>query len=388
MKKKICIITGSRAEYGLLRRLISLVNHDHELDLNLIVTGTHLSHEHGYTVDEIRNDGTPITSEVEILLSSDTPQSVTKSTGIAMISFADIYADIKPDLIVILGDRFEILAAANAGHLSGIPIAHIHGGEVTEGAVDDAIRHSITKMSWWHFVATDEFKRRVVQLGEKPDRIFVTGGMGVDIVRNTKLKNREDLEEELGINFDKKNLLITYHPETLGSKDSSSIFKEIIMALEELDRTNLFFTAPNSDAEGKTIAKMIEEFVERENNAFYFKSLGIINFLSMLQFVDAMVGNSSSGLLEAPSFKIGTINIGNRQKGRPKSESIIDCDLEKSNILSAIKTIYTDDFQKLLRTAKNPYGDGGSSEKILSIIKNHSIPENLQKGFHDVHIGT
>nr|ADI22455.1 UDP-N-acetylglucosamine 2-epimerase [uncultured gamma proteobacterium HF0500_05P21] len=384
MKKKICIVTGTRAEYGQLRRLIELVQKDTNLDLQLLVTGTHLSHEFGYTVNEIENDGFPITRELEMLISSDTPQSISKSTGLAMISFADAFSELRPNLVVLLGDRYEIFAAATSAYLAQIPIAHLHGGEITQGAFDDAIRHSITKMSWWHFVATAEFKKRVMQLGEDSSRIFVTGGMGVDMIQSVKLLEKSELEENLKCRFGERNLLITYHPETLGAESSKNLFGEIIQALSLLQDTMLFFTAPNSDTDGRIISKMIENYVNKNDNAYYFKSMGTQKFLSTLQYIDGIVGNSSSGITEVPSFKIATINLGDRQKGRPKAESVIDCGIEKTQIFEAIQKIYSKSFISKLNTVVNPYGEGGGSEKILQIIKSRDLPTTLQKEFKDV----
>ena len=384
MKRKICIITGSRAEYGLLETLIKLIQKDKDLSLQLVVTGTHLSPEFGYTIKEIKKDRCPISRKLEILLSSDTAQSITKSTGLAMISFADSLYELKPDLLILLGDRFEMLAAASAAHLANIPIAHISGGEITEGSFDDAIRHSITKMSWWHFVATKDYQRRVMQLGEDKSRIFITGGMGIDMIKNTKLFSKVDLQKSLKCKFSKKNLLISFHPETLGTKSSQNHLMEILSSLELLKETSLFFTAPNADSQGRTISKMIEDYVKGNHNSYYFKSLGKERYLSMLKYVDGIVGNSSSGLTEAPNFKVATINLGNRQKGRSKAASIIDCEIKREEISKAIEKIYLASYKNKLKKVVNTYGKGGASKKIFKIIKFKKIPKNLQKTFIDL----
>lgn len=385
IKKKVCVITGSRAEYGLLKNLMSEMKAASEFELQLVATGMHLSPEFGLTYNEIEKEGFKINEKVEMLLSSDTSSSISKSTGLGLIGFSDSLNRLNPDLIVVLGDRYEILAASMAGFFAKIPIVHIHGGETTQGVFDEAIRHSITKIAWLHFVAADEYAKRVIQLGEDPKRVFNVGGLGVDAIKKTKLLSKKELINKTGIKFGSKNLLVTYHPETLGIEDSKTAFKLILNALTETRGIYLIFTMPNADSDGRIIMKMINEFVLKHNqSSIAFTSLGNLNYLSTLQFIDGVVGNSSSGLTEAPSFNIGTVNIGSRQNGRLKSISIIDCDLNKKSIMQGIKKLFSDNFKKDLKENKNPYGEGDATKKIINILKKYSFPNNLTKEFYDL----
>jgi len=385
MRRKICVVTGSRAEYDLLYWLLKYIQDDLDLELQLVVTGTHLSPEFGFTICEIEKDGFTINKKVEMILSADTPSAITKSTGLGMIGFADALAELKPDIVLLLGDRFEILAAAFSALVANVLIAHIHGGETTTGAFDEAIRHSITKMSYFHFVAAAEYQKRVIQLGENPERVFLTGGLGVDGIMKADLFSKEELEKKLGFSFTSKTLLITFHPVTLGKKSSEMQFNELLAALEFIDDAHFIFTAPNSDTDSRVILKSINEFVSKHpNNSNVFNSMGRKNYLSCLQFVDAVVGNSSSGLLEGPTFKIGTINIGDRQDGRLKADSVIDCEPFKESILDALNILYSENFQKILKNVKNPYGEGGASNRIIEILKNKELPKDIKKQFYDV----
>jgi len=384
MVKNFCVVTGSRAEYGLLRWLMKGIQEEPDLDLHIIATGMHLSPEFGLTYREIEKDGFHIDKKVEMVLSADTPTAIAKSTGLGMIGFADVFKDLKPDLVLVLGDRYEMLAACIASLFARIPIGHIHGGETTEGAFDEAIRHSITKMAWWHFVAADEYKKRVIQLGEDPKRIFNVGGLGVDAIKKTKLLSKKELMKNTGIQFRKKNLLVTYHPVTLENETSEKHFQVLLDVLQGLKNVHLIFTMPNSDSDGRIIKQMIDEFVSRNNKrSIAFTSLGHLNYLSALQFVDGIVGNSSSGLVEAPTFKVGTLNIGHRQKGRLKADSVIDCYPEKMSITAAIEKLYSKDFQDKLKTVKNPYGNGEGSNRIIEILKNEELPKEIKKQFYD-----
>ena len=384
-KKKICVVTGSRAEYGLLYPLMKKIKNEKNFELQIIITGTHFSNDFGYTVKEIEKDGFSINKKVEMLLSSDTPAAITKSTGIGMIGFADVFKEIKPNAIIILGDRYEMLSTASAALFAKIPILHIHGGELTKGAFDDAIRHSITKMSWWHFVATEEYKKRVIQMGENPDRVFVVGGMGVDRISKSKLLKKNKLENKMGFKFNKNNFLFTYHPVTLEKSNLFKKIQEVLNVLSGLKDTFIIFTAPNSDTYGRKIYKIIYDFVKSyPKKSVFFKSMGHINYLSTMQFVDCVIGNSSSGLVEAPTFKIGTINIGNRQSGRIKAKSIIDCNLDKSSLKKALRKLYSKKFKEKLKNINNPYGQGRATEKILNIIKSKSLPKVLMKDFYDL----
>jgi GDP/UDP-N,N'-diacetylbacillosamine 2-epimerase (hydrolysing) len=384
-KRKICIITGTRAEYGLLYWLMKSICDEPKLKLQIIVTGMHLSPEFGLTYKEIEKDRFTINHKIEMLLSADTPSAISKSTGIGLIGFADAYNELNPDIVIGLGDRFEILAACIAALFARIPIVHIHGGETTAGAFDEAIRHSITKMAWWHFVATDEYKKRVIQLGENPDRVFNVGGLGVDAIRKTKLLSKKELMEKTGIKFSNKSLLVTYHPVTLENQTSQKHFQSLLSALQDLKEVYLIFTMPNADSDGRIIKKMIDKFVaNNKERSISFISMGHLNYLSTLQFVDGVVGNSSSGLGEAPSFKIGTINIGDRQKGRIKAKSVIDCNPTEESISQAIKKLYSVDFQNRLKSVNNPYGEGGASKNIVEILQNIIIPEENKKIFYDL----
>ena len=383
--RKICVITGTRAEYGLLYWLMKSVQDDTKLELQIVATGMHLSPEFGMTYREIEKDGFNIDRKVEMLLSADTTTAISKSTGLGMIGFADAFADLKPDIIVVLGDRFEILAASLAAFFARIPIGHIGGGEKTVGAFDDAIRHSITKMSWWHFTSTEEYQKRIVQLGENPACVFTVGGLGADSIRKSQLLSKKELSRAIAFEFGQKNLLITFHPVTLENETSKKNFQFLLDALVELSDTNIIFTAPNADTDGRVIKKMIDNFVStHKEKTTSYTSMGRLNYHSALQFVDGVVGNSSSGLAEAPMFKIGTINIGDRQKGRIKAESVIDCNPDKKSISKAIEELYSKDFRKKLKTVKNPYVSGNATEKILNVLKTAPIPNELKKEFYDL----
>ncbi|QOI43098.1 UDP-N-acetylglucosamine 2-epimerase (hydrolyzing) [Leptospira interrogans serovar Canicola] len=385
MKRKICVITGTRADYGLLRWLILEISKSSKLDLQIIATGMHLSPEFGLTYKEIENDGFLIHKKIEILLSSDSTVGVSKSIGLGLIGFSEAFADLNPDIILVLGDRFEILAATVAALISRIPVAHLHGGETTEGAFDEGIRHSITKMSHLHFVAANEYRNRIIQLGEDPSNVFLVGGMGIDGIKKSNLLKKEELESSLNIKFKKNNLLITFHPVTLEESTAKVQMIELLLSLETLSpEIGLIFTMPNADTDGRIIFELVKEFASSRSNAWHFTSLGQTRYLSCLQFVDAVVGNSSSGIIEAPSFKIGTINIGDRQKGRLRAKSIIDCEPKKIEIIDAFKRLYSSDFQKNLSTTVNPYGEGGASEKIVRILEKIDIQGILKKKFFNL----
>jgi GDP/UDP-N,N'-diacetylbacillosamine 2-epimerase (hydrolysing) len=384
MKRKVCVVTGTRAEYGLLYWLMKDIHEDSDLELQIIATGMHLSPEFGLTYCQIEKDGFKIDKKIEMLLSSDTPVGISKSMGLGMIGFAEAYSDLKPDIIVILGDRFEIFSAASAAMIADIPIAHLHGGETTEGAFDEAIRHSITKMSHLHFTAAEEYRKRVIQLGESPDKAFNVGGLGLDNIRKLMLLNREEFEDSINFKLGPKNLLVTFHPVTLEYDTAGDQFQNLLNAIDESQDTKLIFTKPNADTEGRVIVKMIDDYVSRNSHkAIAFVNLGQLRYLSALKFVDACVGNSSSGLAEAPTFKIGTINIGDRQRGRLKADSVIDCKPNKDSIVSAIKNLYSKEFKVKLKNVKNPYGEGGATEKIKKVLKDVDITDILKKRFYD-----
>lgn len=381
--RKICVVTGTRAEYGLLYYLMRAIEADPTLELQIIATGMHLSPEFGLTYKEIEKDFT-ITKKIEMLLSSDTSVGISKSMGLAQISFAESFEELKPDLVVVLGDRYEIFSAASAAMIARIPIAHLHGGETTEGAFDESIRHSITKMAHLHFTAANVYRDRVIQLGEHPDRVFNVGGMGIDAIKRIALMEKSELEKSINFTFGTKNLLVTFHPVTLENHTATEQFQALLDTLDTLEETHIIFTKANSDTDGRAINAMIDTYVERNaSHTIAFASMGQLRYLSALQFVDGVVGNSSSGLLEAPSFKIGTINIGDRQKGRLKALSVIDCAPDHAAICEALAELYTPEFQHQLKNTINPYGEGGAVEKIVDVLKSASLDDLLKKSFYD-----
>jgi GDP/UDP-N,N'-diacetylbacillosamine 2-epimerase (hydrolysing) len=384
MNRKICVVTGTRAEYGLLYWLMKEIEADNELELQIVVTGMHLSPEFGLTYKEIEKEF-KIDKKIEMLLSSDTSIGISKSMGLAQISFAESYEELKPDIVIVLGDRYEIFSAVSVAMIARIPIAHLHGGETTEGAFDESIRHSITKISHLHFTATEEYKNRVIQLGEHPNRVFNVGGMGIENIKRLKLFSKKEFEESIDFKLNKKNILVTFHPVTLENSTAKEQFQELLDAIDELEDTNIIFTKANSDTDGRIINQMIDEYVAKNSDkSVGFTSLGQLRYLSALQFVDAMVGNSSSGLAEAPSFQIGTINIGDRQKGRIKAKSVIDCVPSQEEIKKAFNKLYTKEFQLVLKTCENPYGDGCASLKIIEELKKVNLYEILKKSFYNV----
>ena len=384
IRKKICVVTGSRAEYGLLYWLMKGINKDPELELQIIATGMHLSSEYANTYQQIEYDGFVIDKKVDIELSSDSELGISKSMGLGMIGCSNAFNDLKPDLCVVLGDRFEIFSAVSAAMIAKIPIAHIHGGEATEGLIDESIRHSITKMSHIHFVATEEYKNRVIQLGEQPEKVFNVGGLGIDNINKLKLLSKEDFQQAVNFSLGEKNILVTFHPVTLEKSTAEIQFRELLSALDELKDTKIIFTKSNSDTDGRVINRMIDDYVADHDNTISFTSMGQLNYLSALQYMDAVVGNSSSGLIEAPSFKIATIDIGDRQKGRIKSESVISCSPQKDDICKSLIKLYSKEFQILIKNTKNPYGAGGASHKIINIIKDINLIEILKKSFYDL----
>jgi len=382
MSRKICIITGTRAEYGLLRWVMQGIKDDFELTLQVIATGMHLSPEFGVTYHEIEKDGFKIDRKVEMLTSSDTPVGIAKSMGLGLIGFADALNELGPDLIVVLGDRFEIFAAVAAALVARIPVAHLHGGETTQGAFDEALRHSITKMSHLHFVAAEEYRQRVIQMGEQPDRVFLVGGLGIDNIKRMKLLDRADLEASLDFKLGQKNLLITFHPVTLEMSTAVDQMSELLAALAALKDTKLVFTMPNADTDGRPLIKLVENFVEQHPNARAYTSLGQLRYLSCIAQVDGVVGNSSSGLIEVPSFRKGTISIGDRQRGRLKAASVINCEPTRKSIAAALERLYSADFQVSLTQVRNPYGEGGASERVVEVIKNYAIEGIAKKVFY------
>lgn len=385
MTRKVCVLTGSRAEYGLLRLLMQGIRDDGALQLQILVTGAHLSPQFGTTYREIEQDSFQIDRKVEIPLADNSAAGVARSVGHGIIGLTDALESLSPDILVLLGDRFEILAAASAALILGIPIAHIHGGETTEGAFDEAIRHSVTKMASLHFVAAEDYRRRVIQLGENPHRIFLVGGLGVDLIKQTALLDRTVIEAELGFSLGRKSLLVTFHPATLDKVDPASQMKELLAALGTMDDTQLIFTMPNADTGSQAIATQVRDFVAAHANARAYDSLGALRYLSCMAQVDGVVGNSSSGLLEAPSLGIPTINIGDRQRGRLKAQSVIDCAPERSEIAAALRQLYSSQFrQALARGIENPYGNGGAAAAITEVLRTQSFENLLKKSFYDL----
>ena len=384
-KRKICVVTGSRAEYGLLYWLMKGIEKAEDLELQILVTGMHLSPEFGRTYRDIENDGFVLTRKVEMLVSSDTSVGIAKSMALGLAGITDAFEELQPDIVVMLGDRFELLAAASAALVATLPIAHLHGGETTEGAFDEAIRHSITKMAHLHFTATEEYRRRVIQLGEHPNRVFNVGGLGIDSINNLPLLTRKELEKRIGLELGERNLMVTFHPATLDTGATKDQFQELLTALDQLDNTHLLFTKANADTEGLLINEMIDEYVvARPQKTVAHTSLGQLAYLSALKQVDGIVGNSSSGITEGPSFRIGTVNIGDRQKGRIRAKSIIDCQPKCSSIVSALSRMFSQEFKEILATVTNPYGTGGAAEVILKHLRTTSLEGLVKKSFFDL----
>lgn len=381
--KKIAVITGTRAEFGLLTPLISSVNDEPNMILQLVACAMHLSPEFGFTLNDITDAGFKVDKKIECLLSSDSGVGVSKSIGLALISFAEAFEELNPDLIVILGDRSEMLAAATSATVANIPIAHIHGGETTEGAYDESFRHAITKMSFLHFASTESYRNRIIQLGESPERVFNVGAIGLDSMRELKLLDKKELEKELDFHFGEKNFLITYHPVTLENKTTQKQIDNILKACDKIENAKFIFTYANSDKEGRIINKMIDDYCQKNKNAKAFRSLGQLKYLSTLRFMDAIIGNSSSGIIEVPFFNIPSVNIGDRQKGRISSKSVIHTSTEFEDIVNAINKALNKDFKSSIRNQDKIYGNGKAAEKILDIIKSFKLVD-LKKTFFDI----
>lgn len=384
--KKICVVTGTRAEYGLLKPIINKISKEDELELCLVVTGMHLSPEFGMTYREIEHDGYKISRKIEMLLSADTPSSIVKSMGIEMIGFADVYAEEQPDMVVLLGDRYEILVAATAAMVHRIPIAHIHGGESTEGAMDEAIRHSITKMSMLHFASTEAYKRRIIQLGEQPKRVFCVGALGVENIKSLSLLAKKELEEAIQFSFDERTVMVTYHPVTLENTTAKEQFTNLLGVLKEQKELKIIFTKANADTDGRIINQMIDGFVlENPDRSIAFTSMGQLRYLSALQYCVAVIGNSSSGIVEAPSFGIPTVDIGERQKGRVCAESVVHCGTKKSEIESAVEEALSSGFRNKAKQVINPYEGVDTSKRIIDVIKEYLNQDiGLKKQFYDI----
>ena len=386
--RKICIVTATRAEYGLLKPVIDKIYKSNKVQMQLGVTGMHLSPEFGLTYKEIEADNYPIDQKIEMLLSSDTPTGVTKSMGVALMGFADYFAIRRPDIVIVLGDRYEMLVVAIAAMTAGIPIAHIHGGEKTEGAIDEAIRHSITKMSHLHFTATEEYRKRVIQLGEQPESVYNVGALGVENAKKVPLLDREELERQIGFHFSKPTVMITYHPVTLETLTAQGQFANILSVIDKHKEFSVIFTKANADTDGRVINQMIDRYVAKNSiRCAAYTSLGQRRYLSSLQYVDAVLGNSSSGLIEVPSFHIPTINIGDRQRGRVCAESVIHCGNEICDIESALQKAFSTEFRESIKGMKNPYEKIDTSKRIVEIVYDAvSKGIQLKKTFYDINI--
>lgn len=383
---KICVVTGTRAEYGLLKPIIDRIYRNKNLQLQLVVTGMHLSTEFGYTYQEIEADGYPITAKIEMLLSSDTPTGITKSMGVELIGLADYFESHRPDIVVILGDRYEMLMVATAAMIARVPIAHIHGGELTEGLIDEAIRHSITKMSHLHFTTTCEYRNRVIQLGENPSSVYQVGALGIENIKIIKLLSRVELERELKFTFDKTTLMVTYHPLTLECETAQKQFANILNVFDLHPEIKLIFTKANSDTNGRIINQMIDDYVSKNaERSIAFTSMGQMRYLSALQFCACVIGNSSSGIIEVPSFGIPTINIGDRQKGRICAESVMSCGNDIQEIEAALSRSLSHEFRVKANKCNNPYEGKNTSETILQVIV-QALHQGikLKKTFYDI----
>jgi GDP/UDP-N,N'-diacetylbacillosamine 2-epimerase (hydrolysing) len=363
---------------------MNLVNNDAKMKLQIIVTGSHLSPKHGDTYKEIEKDGFRIDFKVEIVEEIIDLPSTSRSMGKAQIEISKILFENKPDLLVVLGDRYEILSAVTSALLLNIPVAHIHGGEESQGAFDNSIRHAITKMSQLHFVATEKSRTRVIQMGEDPEKVFNFGGLGVDAIQSIEFSRREEIENLIEQKFGERNLLVTYHPETISEKNPLEQIQILLEVLREKNDINLVFTGVNADPGSDEIGNEIKKFVESRNNSTYVSSLGQKNYFSTLQYCDGVIGNSSSGILEVPTFKKATINIGDRQLGREFARSVINCHMQSESIAESIEKIYSKKFKKRLKNTTNPYGDGGASKKIYTVIKNYNLATLVKKSFYDL----
>lgn len=386
MRKIISVLTATRAEYGLLKPILEKLNREDAFDVRIAVTGMHLSPEFGLTYREIEEDGFVIDKKIEILSEDDTPEAISASMGKAMIGFGQYFAALKPHLLVVLGDRYETLAVCCAAMNARIPIAHLYGGETTEGAIDESIRHAITKLSYLHFTSTEEYRKRVIQLGEDPKRVYTVGAIGIENIKRTKLLSKADLEKRLGISLSKPYAVVTFHPVTLEDNMVKQQFEELLTALDRHPELFYIFTKANADAHGRIINILIDEYTSRNDNSAAFISMGTQRYLSALKHCAMVIGNSSSGLLEAPSFGIPTINIGDRQKGRLQSSSVINCGPEADAIDKAIHKAQGAEFKQIAACTVNPYGDGDTSEKIVSIIKEWLSEDKIQlkKQFYNI----
>ncbi len=382
--RKVCVVTGNRSDYGILRELLKNIQSSNDLNLNLIVTGSHLSPTYGYTIREIEEDGLKIEKRIDTLLSSDTSIGISKSMGLSLISFSEAFEEIQPDIILILGDRFEIFSAAISAMNASIPIAHIHGGELSLGSIDDSIRHSITKISHLHFVSTIEYKNRVLQLGESEERVFNVGALALDNLKNNNKISKSELENYFKFKFQKKNLIVTFHPITISNTKIESKLNELFSAIKFYSEIQFIFTMSNPDKKGKFIWQKIIEFCEGVDNCIYIKSFGQKRYFAALNYVDGVIGNSSSGIIEVPSFGKGSINIGKRQEGRVQAKSVINVECEFNSIKKGIKKLYEPEFNLRLKNINNPYEKVDTIKNIINVLKTIEIKNILKKKFNDI----
>ncbi len=382
---KICVVTGTRAEYGLLYWTMKSILANAKTQLSICVTGMHLSPEFGLTYQQIEEDDFDIDGKVEMLMSSDTSVGITKSMGLGLIGFADFYEKTKPDWVLVLGDRYEMLSAVTAAMVARIPIAHCHGGESTEGILDEAIRHSITKMAHLHFTSTEEYRNRVIQLGEHPDSVYNVGALGIENINKLPLLDKEAFEKSINFRLSELNFLVTFHPVTLEKASAEYQFNQLLASLDQFPKANIIFTKPNADNDGRILNDLINNYVNMHHlRAIAFTSLGQLKYLSAIQHCKVVIGNSSSGLIEVPHFKIPTVNIGDRQRGRIKAESVITCAPNKKAIHKSIQLALSSSFQKRLERTTNPYGESNSSDKILDTILGTPLQGILKKEFHNI----
>ena len=384
--KKIVVLTATRAEYGLLAPVIKKMDMDSQIDVRVVVTGAHLSPEFGMTINEIKEDGVRVDKEIDILLSSDTPAAISKTMGLAMIGFADYFAESKPDALMVLGDRYETLAVCAAAMNAQIPIVHLYGGEATEGLIDEAVRNAITKLSYLHFTSTEEYRHRVIQMGENPQRVYTAGAIGVENALHTNFMSKQELEKSLECSLGEKIAVLTFHPVTLEHNTAEIQIGELIKAIKHYPEITFICTKANADMSGRIINDSLQKCAETQKNIILFDSLGLKRYLSLLSYAEFVIGNSSSGIIEVPSFKIPTINIGDRQKGRTQARSVINCIPKADNIIEAISTALSEEFKNSICNIVNPYGDGNASEVIVNVTKEFLLNNELkiQKSFYDI----
>jgi len=382
-KRKVAVFTGTRAEYGLLYWLLKDVQNDKEFELQLLVSGMHLSPEFGSTWQQIERDGFAIDEKIEILLSSDTPVGTAKSIGLGVLGFADALSRLKPDVLIILGDRFEALAVAQTAMILRIPVLHLHGGEITEGAYDDAIRHAITKLSYLHCTSTEEYKKRVIQLGEDPIRVANVGAIGLDHIKRSHFLSLEKLSVSLNFKLTHPYFLVTYHPVTLGKESPEESFKALLEALDSYPNYQVILTYPNADDGGRKIIPLLEAYASSQpNRVLAIPSLGQLRYLSAVKHAAAVIGNSSSGIIEVPAFDVPTVNIGDRQKGRLAAKSVLNCPADSQSIINTIKVAITRSYKGPNERITNPYGQGNASSKIIEMIKSMNFERS--KIFYDI----